>query len=51
MATLTGKKVKDTYKSLLKLDAMLEGEVSLASYTSTEFYKSKDIYLNQVLLD
>lgn len=37
-------------KSLLKLDAMLEGEVSLASYTSTEFYKSKDIYLNQDLM-
>jgi len=34
-------------KNLLKLDAMLKDEVSLVAYTNIEFYKPKNIYLNQ----
>ena len=37
-------------KSLLKLDAMLNDEISLATYSNTVFYKSKSIYLNQDLM-
>ena len=36
-------------KSIIKLDAM-KSDISLAAYSSQEFYKSKDIYINQVLL-
>ena len=36
-------------KSLIKLDAM-KSDISLAVYQSQEFYKSKDIYLKQLLI-
>jgi len=36
-------------KNLIKLDAM-QGDISLALYTNNEFYKSKDIYLDQNIL-
>ena len=44
--------VKDTAKNLevkniIKLDAM-QGDMVLAEYMNQKFYKSKDIYLNQV---
>ena len=46
--------VKDTAKNLevkniIKLDAM-QGDMVLAEYMNQEFYKSKDIYLNQVIM-
>jgi hypothetical protein len=46
--------VKDTAKNLevkniIKLDAM-QGDIILAEYMNQEFYKSKDIYLNQILI-
>ena len=37
-------------KNLIKLDAM-KGEISLALYTNTKFYESKDIYLNNNMFD
>ena len=38
-------------KSIIKLDAMQsDSEINLAAYNNQEFYKSKDIYINQVLL-
>jgi uncharacterized membrane protein YobD (UPF0266 family) len=36
-------------KSIIKLDAM-KSDISLAAYNNQEFYKSKDIYLNQVVM-
>ena len=46
--------VKDTaknleVKNLIKLNAM-QGDISVALYTNNEFYKSKDIYLDQNIL-
>ena len=46
--------VKDTAKNLevkniIKLDAM-QSDMVLAEYMNQEFYKSKDIYLNQVIM-
>ena len=48
------KVVKDTAKNLevkniIKLDAM-QSDMVLAEYMNQEFYKSKDIYLNQVII-
>jgi len=48
------KVVKDTAKNLevkniIKLDAM-KSDMVLAEYMNQEFYKSKDIYLNQVIM-
>ena len=48
-------KIKDAAKNLevkniIKLKAM-EGEVSLAAYKNQKFYKSKDIYLGNNLID
>ncbi len=48
------KVVKDTAKNLevkniIKLDAM-QGDMVLAEYMNQKFYKSKDIYLNQVIM-
>jgi len=45
--------IKDSVKNLqikniIKLDAMQNDQASLSSYNNTEFYKSKDIYLNQI---
>ena len=38
-------------KSIIKLDAMQnDSDINLAAYNNQEFYKSKDIYLNQVLM-
>ena len=38
-------------KSIIKLDAMQsDSDINLAVYNNQEFYKSKDIYLNQVLM-
>ena len=37
-------------KNLIKLEAM-KGEISLALYTNTKFYESKDIYLNNNMFD
>ena len=36
-------------KNIIKLDAM-QGDMVLAEYMNQEFYKSKDIYLNQVIM-
>ena len=36
-------------KNIIKLDAM-QGDMVLAEYINQEFYKSKDIYLNQVIM-
>ena len=36
-------------KSIIKLNAM-KSDISLAAYNNQEFYKSKDIYLNQVVM-
>jgi len=36
-------------KSIIKLDAM-KSDISLAVYNNQEFYKSKDIYLNQIVM-
>ena len=46
--------VKDTAKNLevkniIKLDAM-QGDIILAEYMNQAFYKSKDIYLKQILI-
>ena len=35
-------------KNIIKLDAMQNDQVSLVAYNNIEFYKSKDIYLNQI---
>ena len=45
--------VKDSAKNLvikniIKLDAMQNDQASLLEYNNTEFYKPKDIYLNQI---
>ena len=38
-------------KSIIKLDAMQsDSDINLAAYNNQEFYKSKDIYLNQVVM-
>ena len=38
-------------KSIIKLDAMQsDSDINLAVYNNQEFYKSKDIYLNQVVM-
>ena len=37
-----------TIKNIIKLDAMQNDQVSLLAYNNTEFYKPKDIYLNQI---
>ena len=37
-----------TIKNIIKLDAMQNDQVSLSAYNNTEFYKPKDIYLNQI---
>jgi len=46
--------VKDAAKNLevkiiIKLDVM-KSDISLAVYNNQEFYKSKDIYLNQIVM-
>lgn len=46
-------KVKDhvknlELKNLIKMDRMIESDISLVAYNNIEFYKSKDIYLNQI---
>jgi hypothetical protein len=46
-------KVKDhvknlEIKNLIKMDRMIDSDISLAAYNNIEFYKSKDIYLNQI---
>jgi hypothetical protein len=35
-------------KNIIKLDAMQNDQASLSVYNNTEFYKPKDIYLNQI---
>ena len=35
-------------KNLIKMDRMLDNDISLVAYNNVEFYKSKDIYLNQI---
>ncbi len=35
-------------KNIIKLDAMQNDQASLSAYNNTEFYKPKDIYLNQI---
>jgi len=35
-------------KNIIKLDAMKNDQVSLIAYNNVEFYKPKDIYLNQI---
>ena len=35
-------------KNLIKMDRMTESDISLVAYNNIEFYKSKDIYLNQI---
>jgi len=37
-------------KNLIKHDAMISEQVSLGAYSGVEFYKPKDIYLNQVII-
>ena len=37
-------------KNLIKHDAMASEQVSLGAYSGVEFYKPKDIYLNQVII-
>jgi len=37
-------------KNLIKHDAMASEQVSLGTYSNVEFYKPKDIYLNQVII-
>ena len=37
-------------KNIIKLDAMQKDSVSLVEYNNTEFYKPKDIYLNQIAI-
>ena len=37
-----------TIKNIIKLDAMQNDQASLLEYNNTEFYKPKDIYLNQI---
>ena len=49
------KEVKDISKNLeikniIKLGAMVSEQVSLGTYSNVEFYKPKDIYLNQVII-
>ena len=46
-------KIKDhaknlVIKNIIKLDAMQNDQASLLEYNNTEFYKPKDIYLNQI---
>ena len=46
-------KVKDhvknlEIKNLIKMDRMINSDISLVAYNNIEFYKSKDIYLNQI---
>ena len=49
------KEIKDISKNLeikniIKLGAMVSEQVSLGAYSNVEFYKPKDIYLNQVII-
>ena len=37
-----------TIKNIIKLDAMQNDQASLIAYNNVEFYKPKDIYLNQI---
>ena len=37
-------------KNLIKHDAMTSEQVSLGTYSNVEFYKPKDIYLNQIII-
>tara|TARA_R100000781_G_scaffold40246_1_gene27864 strand:- start:1111 stop:2451 length:1341 start_codon:yes stop_codon:yes gene_type:complete len=37
-----------TIKNIIKLDAMQSDQASLTAYNNVEFYKPKDIYLNQI---
>ena len=37
-----------TIKNIIKLDAMQSDKASLTAYNNVEFYKPKDIYLNQI---
>ncbi len=37
-----------TIKNIIKLDAMQNDQASLTAYNNVEFYKPKDIYLNQI---
>jgi hypothetical protein len=37
-------------KNIIKLDAMQKDSVSLVEYNNTEFYKPKDIYLEQIAI-
>jgi hypothetical protein len=47
--------VKEAFKNLnikniIKLDAMQKDSISLVEYNNTEFYKPKDIYLDQIAI-
>ena len=35
-------------KNLIKMDRMIDGDISLVAYNNIQFYKPKDIYLNQI---
>jgi hypothetical protein len=35
-------------KNLIKMDRMIDNDISLVAYNNVEFYRSKDIYLNQI---
>ena len=53
--TKVDSQVKDASKNLnikniIKLDAMQKDSVSLVEYNNTKFYKSKDIYLDQIAI-
>ena len=53
--TKVDSQVKDASKNLnikniIKLDAMQKDSVSLVEYNNTEFYKPKDIYLDQIAI-
>ena len=37
-------------KNIIKLDAMQKDSISLVEYNNTEFYKPKDIYLDQIAI-
>ena len=55
ITTKVDAEVKDASKNLnikniIKLDAMQKDSVSLVEYNNTEFYKSKDIYLDQIAI-
>ena len=43
-----GNRINLQIKNIIKLDAMKSDQVSLTDYNNVEFYKPKDIYLNQI---